>query len=296
MLVAPEASEDASGLLQELSGIGVVIDPPIEVLGPDEGYTLDLAAAVTLRAYFESPLSKSRRALVRRRLNQAGLTGGVTGRLRWRVIRDEDWAESWKEYYQIEHLGLIVIRPVWIEYEASSGELVVSLDPGMAFGTGQHATTRMCLEALEDFLVPESRVLDLGTGSGILAIAAIRLGAGETMAVDTEEQAVAAAVSNSEINGMSGKIRVIEGSLDAVEGDGPFDLILANINASTISALAPSLSRVLKPGGFLVAGGIIENRAKSCADALVEAGFRIERRLEEGDWRSLVCRSEGLPS
>ena len=290
MLVSAEIAEDVSGLLQTLSGAGVVIEPPIFLLGPDEGYTLDLAAAVTLRAYFQDPISLSRKASVRRRINQAGLGTGITGQLRWRVIREEHWAESWKEYYQVEHVGRVAIRPEWIEYQPEPGELVVSLDPGMAFGTGQHETTRMCLLALQELLVPGSSVLDLGTGSGVLAIAAAGLGASSTVAVDTEEQAVKAAVSNSELNGLSNEIRVLQGSLDAADSYGPFDLILANLNAATVSALAPDLKRVLRSGGLLVAGGIIDIRVEPCAQAVIDAGFEIERRIEDGDWRSLVCR------
>ncbi len=291
MQVPPEASEDVSSLLQALSGAGVAIEPPVQALGPDEGYNLDLSAPVMLRAYFPDPISVSKRGSLRRRLNQAGFTRRVTGRLRWRAIREQDWAETWKEYYQVEHIGRIVIRPVWIAYEPSPGEVVVSLDPGMAFGTGQHETTRMCLRALQGLLMPGWGVLDLGTGSGILAIAAVGLGAGGTIAVDTEQQAIEAAVSNREINGFSDQIGVFRGSLDVVSAEQPFHLVLANINAATISELASDLRRALKPGGFLVAGGIIETRVESCAAALVEAGFEIERRLEDGDWRSLVCRA-----
>ena len=290
MLVPAEVWEDVSSLLQAVSGAGVVIEPPVEALGPDEGYTLDASAPVMVRAYFPDPVSASKQASIRLRLNQAGLTRLVTGRLRWRVIHEQDWAESWKEYYQVEHVGRVAIRPVWIEYEPSPGELVVSLDLGMAFGTGQHATTRMCLLALQDLLLPGWSVLDLGTGSGILAIAAVGLGAGRSLAVDTEEQAVSAAVSNREINGLSGRISILRGSLDAASASGPFDLVLANINAATISGMASALRHVLRPEGILVAGGIIEDRAESCAAALVEGGFQIEGGLEDGDWRSLICR------
>jgi ribosomal protein L11 methyltransferase len=165
----------------------------------------------------------------------------------------------------------------------------------MAFGTGQHPTTRMCLKALEQQATGNrqqgiERVLDLGCGSGILAIAAVGLCAGRVIAVDTEEQAVKAAIANAALNDASGKVEVIHGSLDAVADQGPFDLILANINAATIAFLAIDLAHALAPDGALVAGGIIAERQEAPLAALEATGLRIDQRLEDGDWRTFVCR------
>jgi ribosomal protein L11 methyltransferase len=227
---------------------------------------------------------------VRRRLHSAGLVDAVVGRLGWRTLREEDWAEAWKAHYDIEHVGQVVIRPAWRDYAAKDGEVVVSLDPGMAFGTGQHPTTRMCLQLLQDLLRPGDRVLDLGTGSGILAIAAIRLGAGSCTALDIEEQAVKAARANVELNSLDGQIQVEQGSIDLVAGEGPFDLVLANINAATVISLAPAMRGALKPGREVAAGGIIAEREQDCRGALEAAGLVIERVAEDGDWRTLVAR------
>jgi ribosomal protein L11 methyltransferase len=304
--VRPEAVEAVAEALQEITGAGVTIEPPIQALGPDEGYVLDAKASSTLRAYLYGQVGRARRDAVRRRLSGDGLSEAIEGRIRWRTIREEDWAEAWKTYYDIERVGRVVIRPAWREYTPAPGEVVVSLDPGMAFGTGQHPTTRMCLEALQQATSnrqqrrlqepgtgnkePGLRVLDLGCGSGILALAAVGLGAGPVIAVDTEEMAVKATRSNLALNDASGRIEVVHGSLADVEERGPFDLILANINATTITALALELAESLAADGTLVAGGIIAERESGCVAALEAAGLRVERRLEEGEWRTFVVR------
>jgi ribosomal protein L11 methyltransferase len=288
--VAPEACEAAADLLQELTGNGVTIEPPIEALGPDEGYVLDEKAPLRLLAYVYGAVPPSRRATIRRRLHAAGLGDAIAGRLTWRTIREEDWAEAWKEHYDIERVGRVVVRPAWREYTPAAGEIVVSLDPGMAFGTGQHPTTRMCLAALQDEGVGDGRVLDLGSGSGILAIAAIALGAEWVLAIDTEEQAVEASISNAALNGMQDRITVRGGSIEAVGSDGPFDCILANINAAAVSSLAEAMADEMKPGAWLAAGGVIAEREPGARVALEAAGLHIERVMQDGDWRTFVAR------
>ena len=289
--VAPDACEAAADLLQELTGNGVTIEPPIEALGPDEGYVLDEKAPLRLLAYVYGPVFASRRATIRRRLGAAGLDSAIAGRLSWKTIREEDWAEAWKEHYDIERVGRIVVRPAWRDYAAAAGEIVVSLDPGMAFGTGQHPTTRMCMAALQDEgIAKPGRVLDLGSGSGILAIAAIALGAEWVLAIDTEEQAVEASISNAALNGMQDSITVRGGSIEAVGKDGPFDVILANINAAAVSSLAQAMADQMKPGAWLAAGGVIAEKEPGARAAIEAAGLRIERVMQDGDWRTFVAR------
>lgn len=287
----PVACEAVAELLQDLTGSGVTIEPPIKALGPDEGYTLDEAAPQTLRAYVYGEVPASRRAGLRRHLRP--FLQAIEGRLSWRTIREEDWAEAWKTYYDIEHVGRVVIRPAWKEYAAEPGELIVSLDPGMAFGTGQHPTTRMCLQALQELLQPSQRVLDLGTGSGILAIAAALLGAGSVVASDIEELAIKASRGNFVLNFAADRITLREGSLDTVAYLGPFDFVLANINAATVARLAGGIYASMAPGAYLLAGGIIEEREALSLEALTRAGFTIVRKLSEGDWRTFVCQRPG---
>jgi ribosomal protein L11 methyltransferase len=288
--VLPDAVEDVAGLLQEVTGAGVVIEPAIEALGPDEGYILDEQAPLILRAYFYGPVAASQRAGLRRRLRSAGLVPSLAASLTWRTVREEDWAESWKTNYNVERVGRIVIRPAWRDYEPQPGDVVVSLDPGMAFGTGQHPTTRMCLAAMQDRLRPGDDVLDLGSGSGILAVAAVALGAKACLAIDTEEQAVDASLANAALNGFEARIPVCGGSIEAVPAGHTYDLVLANINAATIINLARPMHDVTKPKGVLIVSGIIAERLPACEDALTAAGLAIEQRLEEGEWRALVLR------
>jgi ribosomal protein L11 methyltransferase len=187
------------------------------------------------------------------------------------------------------------VRPLWRDYDAQPGEVVINLDPGMAFGTGQHPTTRMCLEALQEQGTRNGekgpgRVLDLGSGSGILAIAAAALGADWVLAVDTEEQAVKMTRENVLHNAMADRIETRAGSIEAVAEDGPFDVILANINAAAVASLAIDMASQLKAGGWLAAGGVIQEREAMARDALQAAGLRIEGTMKSGDWRTLIAR------
>jgi ribosomal protein L11 methyltransferase len=284
--VLPDASEALAELLQELTGSGVTIEPAIEALGPDEGYTLDHDAPLTLRAYLYGAVAPERRRELERALPLLGIVSGFE----WRTLQEEDWAEAWKDHYDIERIGRIVIRPAWREYTPARDEVVVSLDPGMAFGTGQHPTTRMCLELMQRLLRPGDFVLDLGCGSGILAIAAIKLGAAKCIAVDTEGQAVRASNDNVALNGLSRQISVFDGSLDAVASDGPYDLILANINAATVIALSQGMFEALKPGREVLAGGVIGEREPEVRAALEVAGFVVDRVQSDGEWRTFVAR------
>jgi ribosomal protein L11 methyltransferase len=290
--VRPDAVEAVADLIQEVTGTGVAIEPPIEALGPDEGYILDGTAPYTLRGYLYGAVSSARRDNVRRRLRNASLGTSVLGAIGWRTLREIDWANAWKEHFQVEHVGRVVIRPAWREYKPTRDDVVVSLDPGMAFGTGQHPTTRMCLLALQDVVKLGDHVLDLGAGSGILAFAAIALGAKDALCIDTEEQAVAASIANAELNGMSDRVEVTPpGSIELAAGKGPFDLVLANIIARVIIVLAPNIVEQMKPGAALITSGIIGERERETLAALAAAGLEFERRLEEGDWRAFVHRA-----
>jgi ribosomal protein L11 methyltransferase len=235
------------------------------------------------------PVSNERRVEIMAAVHDAGLADSIVGEPVWGVVRDEDWAEKYKDYYDVETIGRVVVRPLWREYEAHPGDVVVSLDPGMAFGTGQHPTTRMCIQALQDRMHPGDYVLDLGSGSGILAIAAIALGATRCIATDVEDQAVQMTAENTGHNAMSDRIDTRAGSIEAVEDDGPFDCIMANINAAWVATLAAAIYAQLRPGGWVAAAGIIDERAQIARDALEAAGFRIEETMADGEWRTYVA-------
>lgn len=209
------------------------------------------------------------------------------GPLAVRVFTEDDWATAWKEHFQVLHVGeRMIIRPTWRAYEPRAGELVITLDPGLAFGTGQHPSTQLCLGALERRVQPGMRVLDVGTGSGILALAAARLGAGDVLALDVDAQAVTAATANVELNELAGVIAVRQGTLPAGEG---YDVVVANIVARVIADLAPGLARALRPGGTLIAGGIVEERAAEVVAALERGGLAVVERAAQPPWVALVA-------
>jgi ribosomal protein L11 methyltransferase len=202
---------------------------------------------------------------------------------------EEDWANAWKEHFHVHRVGSsIVIRPPWQHYEAQPGDVVITLDPGMAFGTGLHPSTQLCLIAAEDLVQPGDRLLDVGTGSGILAIAAMKLGAGRILGLDVEEVAVQAARTNGETNGIGrDRFPLIVGSLGPEEHYGAFDGVFANIIARIIRDLSPFLYESVRPGGWLVASGIIIEREEEVRTALEAVGFTEITRGQMGDWVSL---------
>jgi ribosomal protein L11 methyltransferase len=217
------------------------------------------------------------------------------GELRVRECKEEDWANAWKAFYGIQRLGKhIVIKPSWLEYERREGDVVLDLDPGMAFGTGLHPTTRLCLTALEEQVKPGTHILDLGTGSGILAIAAAKLGGADTevVAVDTDSVAVDATRQNVERNGLASQIRVEQGSTAAAKADAPYRLVVANILASVIIDLSKALRDLLEPGGTLISSGIFIERGDAVIEALKRAGLPVREKKREGDWLCLISVRE----
>ena len=211
-----------------------------------------------------------------------------------REVKEEEWAEAWKAHYEPQHIGrLLVVCPSWQTYLPSDGEVVITLDPGMAFGTGLHPTTRMCLEALEEHLSRGARVLDLGTGSGILAIAAAKLGASTILALDIDPLAVKIAKENVLANGVHRTVRVKEGSLEVAKGS-LFNLIVVNILARTIADLIEKgLLDHLKPGGLLIAAGIMASEEEEARKTFSEWGLKELSPLRKGDWVTLIGRREG---
>ncbi len=201
-----------------------------------------------------------------------------------RVVAEEDWSECWRAYYRPARVSpRLTVVPAWESYQPRDGEVVVRLDPGMAFGNGAHATTLMCLRLLEEHLSPGQLVYDVGTGSGVLAIAAALLGAGRVVAVDIDPVAVRVARDNVAINGLGDRVEVVAGSLLGPVSE-KAGLIVANIIAGVIVDMAPAAARLLLPGGGFIASGIIAGRADEVEEALNRAGFNILKRVEEDGW------------
>ena len=206
-----------------------------------------------------------------------------------REISPEDWMDAWKAHYPIIHAGeRLVIKPAWLDYSPQNNEIIIELDPGMAFGTGLHPTTRLCLDAIERYMHEESVCLDLGTGSGILAAAMAKLGAKQVLAVDIDPVAVSAAKSTVERNGISDKVQVLEGSIEKATAQ--YDFIAANIIASVIIELSPRFQEIMSDEGYLVVSGILEERYYEVALSLTANGLKPVDLIQESDWIAIILQ------
>ena len=208
-----------------------------------------------------------------------------------RIVEGDDWLEIWRKHFRPLHIGRrIVVCPEWIAYEKQTGEEVVKLDSNMAFGTGEHETTSMCLKLLQEYLTPQSVCIDVGCGSGILGISAIKLGAKYAYLTDIDDIAVKSALHNCEINGVSDRVRVAHSDLlDDAEIKG--DIMLANITAEILCRLAPSIPKNLKSGGVLILSGIIESRLETVLQAFGAQGLTLDKKLRDGEWFALAFKA-----
>ncbi|MGI5835802.1 MAG: 50S ribosomal protein L11 methyltransferase [Chloroflexota bacterium] len=291
--VEAEAVESVAEIFSQIVQGGVAIEEPLLESAEPGRVEIDPSRLVIVKSYLpegadlEAKVKRAEEALWHlsqlRRIEPLKISR----------LAEEDWAEAWKDFFHVQRIGShIVIKPSWREYDAAPEDVVLELDPGMAFGTGLHPTTRMCAIACERYVRDGMRVLDVGTGSGILSLASAKLGAAQVVAVDVDPVAVDVARKNAEMNGLSERVRVLEGSVDvgASVSAGPYDLVLANIIASVIVSLAQGLYDVLDPQGTLIASGIIAEREEEVREALTRVGLRVEETMAEGDWRAMVCR------
>lgn len=212
------------------------------------------------------------------------------GELRVRSVDDADWEQAWKENYEPQRIGRVVVVPSWISEPMGADEVELRLDPGMAFGTGLHPTTRGCLTLLQRLGPMPPAVLDLGSGSGILALAALRLGAERAVCLDTDPVAVAATLANAAANGLDERVTAKLGTLSAEPDGESYDLVLANVVAAVLVELATPLAAHTAMGGTLLASGIISERGGEVLAALTGAGFDVIDRLDDGEWVSLRLR------
>lgn len=277
---SPEAYAEAVSSFFFDAGSGVVWD--------------DSASAshgtVTVKGYLpDEDASRPKFEALRRAIT--GLLG--PGCLEVNTLADEDWATAWRAGYHTFRVGKrLVIKPSWEDYSPRPGDLVIEMDPGLAFGCGTHPTTATCLEMLERYVIPGAVVYDVGTGSGILAIAAAKLGAGEVRAVDEDPIAVRVARENVIRNRVAGAVHVIQG--DLLDGlAGPADLIVANIVAEVVAPLAPQAAERLAPGGRFIAGGITTAKADGVVAAFGRAGLAVGERRCAGEWVTLVGEKRG---
>ena len=224
--------------------------------------------------------------LFRQRLDDAG----VEYTLNTEGVEQEDWQNAWKQYYHAMDIGRrLAIVPGWEEYDTD--RTVITMDPGMAFGTGTHETTSLCLETLDELVQGGERVLDIGTGSGILAIAALKLGAKEAEGVDIDPMCVRTAGENAQRNGVAEKFTVLVGDLSD-KASGVYDIITANIVAAAILSLAPAVPALMAPGAKFIASGIIDERRDEVLDGLKAAGLRPVQVKEKRGWVCIICEKE----
>jgi ribosomal protein L11 methyltransferase len=282
--VIPEAAEAVSEVLSRYApeGIAVLIDTDAVIMN----------SPVVVKAY----LVVDKELEDRKRKLEEGLwylhkIWPVIPEPTYRPIADQDWTVGWKETIPVLHIGRrVVIKPTWRTYKPHGDEVVLELDPGMAFGSGLHPTTQLCIEVLEHFLNPGMKVLDIGTGTGILAIAAAKLGAVSVLAVDTDADAITAARRNIFHNHTQEVIHLKPGSLADVKDK--FDIVLANVLAPTIISMVESnLARVLCIKGFFVASGILLEQVDDVKDALHSHALKVIETRQKADWAALVAGS-----
>ena len=203
-------------------------------------------------------------------------------------VDEEDWANEWKNYYKPTKVGKnVVVKPTWEQYDAQENDLIIELDPGMAFGTGTHETTTMCIQQLENYVKKDSKVFDIGCGSGILAIAAAKLGAKEVVAVDLDEVAVKVSKENIELNNVEDKVVALHGNLTEVIDD-KADIVVANIIADIIKILAKDVATFMKDDAVFISSGIIHAKVDEVKASLVENGFEIVEVQSLGEWNAIV--------
>jgi ribosomal protein L11 methyltransferase len=303
--VDSEAVEAVSEILSRAASGGVSVEQPFTTEQEGLAASPIIDAPVTLRAYLpaiDAIAADAAMAGVRERLGHlTAFDLRPIGELHVSEVHEEDWATAWKEHFPVMRLGRrIVIKPTWRDYDPSPDDVIIALDPGMAFGTGLHPTTRLCLIGLERWsdegVVTDASVLDVGSGSGILAVGAALLGAGPVRAIDTDPIAVDSTRQNAARNDIS--IAASQGSLPIEAG--PFDLVFANLVASLLVPCAPELADAVRPGdgavgsgGRLLASGIFIDREPEVRRAFAAAGLRVVRREQETEWVALDLERPG---
>lgn len=219
---------------------------------------------------------------------------GKYGRLELEMkdVDEEDWSNAWKKYYNPVQVGEhLVVCPSWEAYDRQPDDVVLTLNPGMAFGTGTHDTTRLCMELLEKYITPQDTVLDVGCGSGILAITAALLGANKIIGCDIDEVAVKVAGENAALNGVQDRIAFHQGDLTS-QVEGSFQIICANIVADVIIRLSEDAGRYLAKDGIFITSGIIDTREQDVLNALEQNGFQVIERRTSGGWVALACKAK----
>ena len=283
-----EFVEPLTSLFLKYGHAGVAVEEP-GGFNPDEGESPPDSGHVRVMTYLPvGPTTKSGEDGIDVGVRLMAQLGPVS-KLRRREVDETEWQDSWREHFHTLHVGSrTVIVPTWRTYQPEEGDVVIELDPGMAFGTGHHPTTTMCLAALEELVKPGCAVLDLGCGSGILSIAAAKLGASEVLALDIDATAAETAAANVRQNGVEAVVSVDEGTLPYESlRPGSYDLVVANISSTVIGNLAADIARAVRHGGSVVASGVLEQAREPVVKRLEESGLSLDRADVDGDWVAL---------
>ena len=243
------------------------------------------SVAVSIFVPEEKPIAEFR-AFLQDRFRALSLDAEISAE----GVSEDDWAENWKKYYKPISLGRVTVVPAWEEYTAKEGEIIVRMDPGMAFGTGTHETTRLVMRILQDVVKGGERVLDVGTGSGILSICASKLGAKDIYAYDIDPVAVRVAKENALADGCENITVGVSDLLKDVDRTAPYGVCVANIVADIILRMLPDIGALLLPGAPLILSGIIAPRKQDVIEAAAAQGFLVEREESENDWVALLVR------
>lgn len=298
VVVNREAQEAVANILVESGSQGVAIEDSADYLGPVGKYgelfpEVEQSDMIRITAYYPESMAieaiKSEVSQAIRQLPDFGLKTGQMS-LSYHELAEADWAENWKRYYQPTRISHdLTIVPSWTDYQPSQGEKIIKLDPGMAFGTGTHPTTKMSLYALEQVLRGGETVLDVGTGSGVLSIASSLLGAKAIYAYDLDDVAVRVAQENIALNPDMGNIHVATGNL--LEGvNQEADVIVANILADILVNLTDDAYRLVKDEGYLILSGIIAEKLDLVLESAYSSGFLLETQMMQGEWHTLIFK------
>ncbi len=288
--VPPEYAEPMSEIFHRYGHGGVAIEQEAGY-NPDEGESPPVPDFVTIKTYL--PVDNT----TERRRNQIDIGVRLVAHLatisplKEKYVEEEDWQNAWKEHFHPLRIGRhLVICPTWRTVETSESDILIHLDPGMAFGTGHHPTTRTCMEILERDTKPGDRILDVGCGSGILSVVAVKVGATSALGLEIDPVAARAGEENVRINGIKDKVQIVQGTLPSPLAEArSFDIVAANISAKIVTDLAQHLIDSVAIGGKLIAGGIIEPHVEDVTKALNAVGASIDETFIDGDWVTLLA-------
>lgn len=298
-----QATEIISNIFIELGSKGVMIEDPSDFyyqvkdeLAWDyiEKEVFDYGHEdVKIIAYFSQEEDiQEKIELLNKRLENLGDVGVELGSLEIskKIVAQENWENEWKKYFKVQKVSnSIVIKPSWEEYEKKEGEYVIEIDPGMAFGTGTHETTRMCINAIEKYIKKDSTLIDIGCGSGILSIAGAILGANKVIGVDLDKLAVKISRENIRLNNYQDVIEIRHGDLTNVIKE-KADIVVANIIADAIVMLCQNIKEFMKEDGYFISSGIINDKRAYVKENLIKNNFEIVQSINEGEWNCIVAR------